>query len=98
MASQLGQGGCPVLSGNAGRRAVANVLRRVTGRSTLRFHYCSMATIGRTAAVPVLSRAKLSGRPAWLAWLATASSSPSTWARAYITWSRGARLITHGRR
>jgi len=91
----------------AGRAAAANVLRRLAGQPTLAFRYHdkgSMATIGRAAAVAVLGRVKLTGLVAWLAWLfvhivyligfRNRFLVLFQWAWAYVTWSRGARLIT----
>ncbi len=90
-----------------GRAVAANVLRRLRGESTKAFHYRdrgSMATIGRVAAVAVVGRLRLSGLPAWLAWLfvhimfligfRNRFLVLFEWAWAYISWQRGARLIT----
>ena len=90
-----------------GRRAADNVMRRLGGRPTQPFHYRdrgSMATIGRAAAVAVVGRFKLSGLIAWLAWLLVHIMFLIgfrnrflvlfEWAWAYVSWQRGARLIT----
>lgn len=90
-----------------GRAAADNVLRRLSGRPTRLFHYHdrgSMATIGRAAAVAVMGPLKLSGFAAWLAWLLVHIMFLIgfrnrflvlfQWAWAYMTWQRGARLIT----
>jgi NADH dehydrogenase len=90
-----------------GRAAADNVLRRLAGRPTRPFHYNdrgSMATIGRAAAVAVVGPLKLSGFAAWLTWLLVHIMFLIgfrnrflvlfQWAWAYITWQRGARLIT----
>jgi NADH dehydrogenase len=90
-----------------GRAAADNVLRRLHGAPTLPFRYRdrgSMATIGRAAAVAVVGRLRLSGYPAWLAWLfvhiifligfRNRFLVLFEWAWAYVTWRRGARLIT----
>ena len=63
-----------------------------------------MATIGRAAAVAMVGRLRLSGYPAWLTWLfvhiifligfRNRFLVLFEWAWAYITWHRGARLIT----
>jgi NADH dehydrogenase len=63
-----------------------------------------MATIGRGAAVAVVGDLHLSGAPAWLAWLfvhimylvgfRNRLLVLIQWAWAYVTWQRGARLIT----
>ncbi|AKJ30018.1 NAD(P)/FAD-dependent oxidoreductase [Caldimonas brevitalea] len=60
-----------------GRRAAANILRRLRGEPTLPFHYIdygSLATIGRKAAVaqvelPLIGEVRFSGFFAWLFWL-----------------------------
>lgn len=64
----------------------------------------SMATIGRSAAVAEIGRLKLSGWPAWLAWLGVhlmfligfrnKFSVLMQWAYSYFTYKRGARIIT----
>jgi NADH dehydrogenase len=90
-----------------GRAAANNVLRRLNGLATQPFRYRdrgSMATIGRAAAVAMVGRLQLSGYPAWLAWLfvhiifligfRNRFLVLFEWAWAYITWHRGARLIT----
>jgi len=90
-----------------GRAAADNVLRRLSGQATRPFRYHdkgSMATIGRAAAVAVMGPLRLSGLPAWLAWLLVHIMFLIgfrnrflvlfQWAWAYITWQRGARLIT----
>ena len=90
-----------------GRATAANVLRRLEGRPTRAFRYRdrgTMATIGRAAAVAVVGPLKLSGLVAWLAWLfvhimfligfRNRFLVLFEWAWAYVTWHRGARLIT----
>ena len=90
-----------------GRAAARNVLRRLAGEPTEAFRYRdrgSMATIGRAAAVAVVGRLRLSGLPAWLAWLfvhimfligfRNRFLVLFQWTWAYISWQRGARLIT----
>lgn len=90
-----------------GRAAADNVLRRLHGRPPRPFRYRdrgSMATIGRAAAVAVMGRLRLSGLPAWLAWLfvhilfligfRNRFLVLFQWAWAYLSWQRGARLIT----
>jgi NADH dehydrogenase len=55
-----------------GEHAAASILARIDGRATDAFVYKdrgTLATIGRNAAVAELGRLKLSGKPAWLAWL-----------------------------
>ena len=90
-----------------GRAVADNVLRRLRDAPTRPFRYRdrgSMATIGRAAAVAVVGRLKLSGLVAWLAWLFVHIMFLIgfrkrflvlfEWAWAYVTWHRGARLIT----
>jgi len=90
-----------------GRRAADNVLRRLSGQPTLAFRYRdrgTMATIGRAAAVAVIGGVQLSGLIAWLAWLfvhilfligfRNRLLVLFEWAWAYVSWQRGARLIT----
>jgi NADH dehydrogenase len=90
-----------------GRRAGDNVWRRLRGLDTQPFRYRdkgSMATIGRAAAVATIGDLHLSGPLAWLAWLLVHIAFLIgfrnrfvvlfQWAWAYVTWQRGARLIT----
>jgi NADH:quinone reductase (non-electrogenic) len=90
-----------------GRRAADNALRRLGGQPTRAFRYRdrgSMATIGRAAAVAVVGGVQLSGLIAWLAWLfvhimfligfRNRFLVLFEWAWAYLSWQRGARLIT----
>jgi NADH dehydrogenase len=90
-----------------GRAAAENLLRRLRGETTRPFRYRdrgSMATIGRAAAVAVVGRLRLSGLTAWLAWLfvhimfligfRNRFLVLFQWAWAYLSWQRGARLIT----
>lgn len=90
-----------------GRQAARNVLRMVRGKNPLKFHYFdkgSMATIGRNKAVADLKFFHLSGLPAWLAWLfvhiiflvgfRNRVLVFIQWAWAYLTFDKGARLIT----
>ncbi len=90
-----------------GRAVADNVWRRLHGQPTRSFRYRdrgSMATIGRAAAVAVVGGLRLSGLVAWLAWLLVHIMFLIgfrnrflvlfEWAWAYVTWHRGARLIT----
>jgi NADH dehydrogenase len=90
-----------------GRAAASNVWRRLSGQPTRRFHYVdkgTMATIGRAAAVAEIRGLELWGLPAWLAWLVVhiffligfrnRFVVLFEWAWAYLTYQRGARLIT----
>ncbi len=90
-----------------GVEAAKNVLRRIRGESTPHFHYHdkgSMATIGRAAAVADLGKFQLSGFFAWMAWLfvhvlfligfRNRLMVMIQWFWSYVTYERGARLIT----
>ncbi|HEV3409983.1 MAG TPA: NAD(P)/FAD-dependent oxidoreductase [Chthoniobacterales bacterium] len=90
-----------------GRHAARNVLAMVEGRKPQRFWYWdkgSMATIGRNKAVADLHWIRLSRLPAWLAWLfvhiiflvgfRNRVAVLFQWAWAYVTFNKGARLIT----
>ncbi len=100
-------GVCPAAI-QAGRHAAANVLRRLRGEPNAPFRYRdqgSFATIGRGAAVgEVLGGFRLSGFAAWIAWMAihiffligfrNRVLVMFQWAYSYLTFRRGARLIT----
>jgi NADH dehydrogenase len=90
-----------------GVHAAQMILRALKGRPNQEFHYKdrgSMATIGRGAAVADLGRVRLSGLPAWLAWLGihilfligfrNRILVMIQWAWSYVTYQRAARLIT----
>jgi len=90
-----------------GRHAARNALRALRGEPRLPFRYRDkglLATIGRGAAVAAIGRARLSGLPAWLAWLfvhiyfligfRNRLAVLLQWAWSYLTFERGARLIT----
>jgi len=91
-----------------GVHTARNIQRLMRGEKTLPFHYRdkgSLATIGRRAAVADFGRrAHVSGFPAWFAWLAihiffligfrNRVLVILQWAWAYVTYQRGARLIT----
>jgi NADH dehydrogenase len=90
-----------------GRHAARNALRALRGEPRLPFRYRDkglLATIGRGAAVAAVGRARLSGFPAWLAWLfvhiyfligfRNRLAVLLQWAWSYLTFERGARLIT----
>jgi NADH:ubiquinone reductase (H+-translocating) len=91
----------------AARAAASNVLRSIRGAAPLPFRYRdrgSMATIGRAAAVAQIGRIRLHGLAAWLVWLfihilaligfRNRLAVMMEWAWSYLTWQRGARLIT----
>lgn len=90
-----------------GQAAAANILRSLRGQKRQPFHYRdkgSMATIGRAKAIAQIGAVKLSGLVAWLAWLfihlffligfRNRVAVMMEWAWSYLTWQRGARLIT----
>ena len=90
-----------------GRQAARNVLRLIRGEKPQPFRYFdkgSMATIGRNKAVADLKFFHLSGLFAWLAWLfvhiiflvgfRNRLLVLIQWAWAYLTFDKGARLIT----
>ena len=91
----------------AGRAAAANAWRRLDGRATEPFRYRdpgNMATIGRARAIADLGWIRLTGYPAWLAWLflhlvfligfKNRVVVLVQWLVAYVTRQRGVRLIT----
>ncbi len=91
----------------SGRHAARQIVRLIEGKRTKPFHYVNkgtMATIGRRSAVAELPlHIKLSGTPAWFAWLAlhlvflagfrNRLSVFLNWSWNYLTWDRGPRLI-----
>ena len=91
----------------SGRHAAREIVRSQRGRKPEPFHYRdkgTMATIGRRAAVAELPlHIRLSGTPAWMAWLGlhlmtlvgfrNRLSVFLNWAWNYLTWDRGPRLI-----
>ncbi|HSY52211.1 MAG TPA: NAD(P)/FAD-dependent oxidoreductase [Thermoanaerobaculia bacterium] len=90
-----------------GTHAAANIVRMINGQPPLPFRYHdkgSLATIGRAAGVADFGRVKLSGFIAWAAWLTihiffligfrNRALVILQWAWAYVTFQRGARLIT----
>jgi NADH:ubiquinone reductase (H+-translocating) len=90
-----------------GEHAARNVARALEGLPRLPFRYRdkgSLATIGRAAAVAQIGRLEFSGLPAWLAWLVVhvffligfrnRIAVLLQWAWSYLTFKRGARLIT----
>ena len=90
-----------------GTHTAKNIARIVANQPTLPLHYWdkgSLATIGRAAGVADFGRLKLTGFLAWSAWLAVhiffligfrnRILVILQWAWAYVTFQRGARLIT----
>jgi len=89
-----------------GRRAAENIVAGLLGRPATAFRYIdygSMATIGRKRAIAQIGPLKLHGLPAWLLWLfahlyfligfRNRLMVMADWAWAYLTFSRGARII-----
>jgi NADH dehydrogenase len=89
-----------------GDHAAGNLLRSLRDEPMTPFRYRdkgSLATVGRRRAVAVFGRARLTGAIAWLAWLAVhiffligfrnRLVVLITWAWAYMTYERTARLI-----
>ena len=87
--------------------AAQNILRALAGKPLVPFRYRnkgSLATIGRSAAVADFGKLKLSGTLAWLAWLflhlmflvgfRNRLSVLFQWIWSFISYDRGARLIT----
>ncbi|HJW15073.1 MAG TPA: NAD(P)/FAD-dependent oxidoreductase [Thermoanaerobaculia bacterium] len=90
-----------------GRHAARNIERALRGATRLPFRYRdrgNLAVLGRAAAVADLPGLRLAGFPAWLVWCFVhilyligfrhRFLVMFEWAWAYLTWQRGARLIT----
>jgi NADH dehydrogenase len=90
-----------------GRHAAANIARAVGGQPSRPFHYRdpgNLAVLGRASAIADLGRVRLWGYPAWLFWcfvhilyligFRNRFVVLFEWGWAYLTWQRGARLIT----
>jgi NADH:ubiquinone reductase (H+-translocating) len=90
-----------------GRAVARNIGRDIDGESRKNFHYFdkgSLATIGRAAGIAQFGKLHLSGFIAWLAWLCVhiffligfrnRLIVLVQWAWSYLTYERGARLIT----
>jgi NADH dehydrogenase len=90
-----------------GRHAARNIRAAIQGQPLAPFHYKdkgSLATIGRAAGIADLGKVKLTGFTAWVAWLLVhiffligfrnRFLVLFSWAWAYLTWDRGARLMT----
>jgi NADH:ubiquinone reductase (H+-translocating) len=99
--------GVAPVANQQGRHAAANIRRTLAGEPRRPFRYVdkgSMATIGRSAAVMQVGRVRLKGLIAWLGWLfvhilvligfRNRLAVMMEWAWSYLTWQRGARLIT----
>jgi len=90
-----------------GEHAAANLLKTLAGKPREPFHYWNkgeLSTIGRASAVGEIGKLKISGLIAWVAWLTVhlffligfrnRLAVMFSWAFSYITYDRGARLIT----
>ena len=90
-----------------GRAVAKNIARELKNKPRENFHYFdkgSLATIGRAAAVAQFKKLHVSGYLAWLAWLfvhiffligfRNRIIVLIQWAWSYLTYERGARLIT----
>jgi NADH dehydrogenase len=90
-----------------GRATADNIWRAITGEPTRPFRYRdrgAIATIGRAAAVAQIGPLHLSGSVAWIIWLGVhiayligfrnRLAVLLEWSWSYLTWQRGARLIT----
>ncbi len=90
-----------------GRHVARAIRERLSGRPAPPFRYFdkgSMAVVGRSAAIAEVAGLKLRGLPAWLAWCAlhifylvgfrNRFIVMFEWAWSYVSWQRGARLIT----
>jgi NADH dehydrogenase len=91
-----------------GKSAGENIIRAMNDERYEIFHYTdkgTMATIGRSAAIAQFGRIHLSGFLAWMSWLVVhiffligfrnRLVVMFNWAWSYITYQRGARLITN---
>ena len=92
---------------DGGGQTAKNILRSLRGEARVPYRYSdpgSLATIGRGAAIADFGKLKLSGFLAWMAWLLihilfligfkNRFFVLLEWAMAYLTYDRGARLIT----
>ncbi len=90
-----------------GRHAARNIIRSLRGQERVVFRYVdkgTLATIGRGAAVAQIGRFKTRGFVAWILWLfvhilfligfRNRLVVMIQWAWSYVTFDRGARLIT----
>lgn len=91
-----------------GRYAARVIRARLAGREHELFHYFdkgTLATVGRSFAIADIHGLKLTGFIAWVTWMAVhiffligfrnRVLVMFQWAWAYLTYQRGARLITH---
>jgi NADH dehydrogenase len=91
-----------------GRHAARSIVRATRGEPPEAFRYVdrgTMATLGRSSAIASIRGLRLSGFPAWLAWLfihilfligfRNRAVVMFEWTRSYLTYGRSARLILH---
>ena len=91
-----------------GHYVAAMIRAELNGKPRKPFTYLdkgTMATVGRRRAIAKIKKLELSGMIAWLAWMAVhvlfligfhnRFVVMFNWAWQYLTWKRGARLITH---
>jgi NADH dehydrogenase len=94
-----------------GRHAALNVLRKLRGLESMPFRYRDygqLATIGRSAAVAMFGKVKLSGLIAWVVWVVAhiyflinfrnRLMVMIDWAWAYWTYQRYARIVIRANR
>ncbi len=94
-----------------GQYVATTIKAELAGKPRKPFTYFdkgTMATVGRRRAIAKVNKLELSGVIAWLAWMAihvffligfhNRFVVMFNWAWQYITWKRGARLITHTNR
>jgi NADH dehydrogenase len=90
-----------------GKATARNIMRELRGEPRENFHYVdkgSLATIGRSAGIAQFGKVHISGFLAWLSWLfihiffligfRNRIIVLVQWAWSYLTYERGARLIT----
>jgi NADH dehydrogenase len=99
--------GLAAVAQQQGRAVAKSIARTLRGQERSEFHYVDkgiMATIGRSRAVAQVVGLRLTGFIAWLAWLIVhvllligfrnRVVVVFTWFWSYVTFKRGARLIT----
>lgn len=99
--------GLAAVAQQQGRYVAKTIRRTLRGRERRPFHYLDkgiMATIGRSRAVAQIAGLRMTGYIAWLAWLVVhvllligfrnRVVVVFTWIWSYLTYKRGARLIT----
>ncbi len=115
-ATLMGQDGKPLpglapVATQGGLAAAASIIATINGKARKVFRYKhrgSLATIGRSAAIADFGAIKMSGQPAWLAWLfihvmfligfRSKFAVIFTWFWSFVTRGRGMCLITSHRR